>query len=89
MTRDVMKCCLNFLPSRDTKKSLMAMLIMENGLHILSNWNDSLLPIVHKLWHPLVHRFKDDNVLVMNRAWQLLYTLANVSNDFIRSRTLK
>ncbi|XP_043272166.1 TELO2-interacting protein 1 homolog [Venturia canescens] len=89
MTEDVMKCCLNFLPSKDIAKSLLAMQILEEGLFILAKWSEQLLPLVHQMWHPLVDRFNDPNVLVINRAWQLLYTLAHVSQDFIRSRTLK
>lgn len=89
MTEDVMKCCLNFLPSKEVPKSLMAMQILEEGLRILSNWSEQLLPLVHQMWHPLVDRFHDRNILVINRAWKLLYTLADVSQDFIRSRTLK
>lgn len=89
MVEDVLKCCLHFLPSKDTKQSFIAMLTLEEGLLILMEWENQLLPIVHQLWHPLVDRFKDQNVLVINRAWQLFRVLARVSNDFIRSRTLK
>lgn len=84
-----MKCCLNFLPSNDIQVSLTAMQTLEIGLVMLNQWEDELLPIVHQLWHPLIDRFNDGNVIVINRAWQLLYVLARISNDFIRSRTLR
>lgn len=84
-----MKCCLNFLPSNDIQTSLMAMQTLQIGLTMLIQWEDELLPIVHQLWHPLIDRFNDENVIIINRAWQLLYVLANISNDFIRSRTLR
>jgi hypothetical protein len=67
----------------------MAMQTFQEGLLLLVEYEDELLPIVHQLWHPLTDRFKDENVLVINRAWQLLHVLANVSNDFIRNRTLR
>lgn len=89
MIEDVMKHCLHFLPSKEIQKSLIAMSTLQEGLEILANWENQLLPIVHLLWHPLVDRFHDGNVLLINRAWQLLNTLADVSKDFIRSRTLK
>ncbi|KAK2588803.1 hypothetical protein KPH14_001678 [Odynerus spinipes] len=89
MVEDVLKCCLHFLPSKEAKQSLIAMLILEEGILILRKWENQLLPIVHQLWHPLVDRFQDQNVLVINRAWQLFRVLARVSKDFIRSRTLK
>lgn len=86
---DVMKRCMHFLPLKDVQKSLMAMQTLQEGLPILVEWEDELLPIVHQLWHPLTDRFNDENVLVINHAWQLLHVLANISNDFIRSRTLR
>ncbi|KAK0082192.1 hypothetical protein PV325_010901 [Microctonus aethiopoides] len=89
MIESVMKRCLHFLPSKDISKTLLAMQTLQEGLPILSSWSEQLLPIVHQLWHPLVDRFHDSNILIMNRAWQLLYTLASLSEDFIRNRTLK
>lgn len=65
------------------------MTTIQEGLEILTNWENQLLPIVHVLWHPLVDRFYDENVLIINRAWQLLIVVAHVSKDFIRHRTLK
>ncbi|XP_015606267.1 TELO2-interacting protein 1 homolog isoform X2 [Cephus cinctus] len=89
MIKEISKRCLHFLPSKDLARVLLAMDTLKESLHILSDWENELLPIVHELWHPLVDRFKDPNPLVINRAWQLLITLADVSKDFIRSRTLK
>ncbi|XP_015182653.1 PREDICTED: TELO2-interacting protein 1 homolog [Polistes dominula] len=89
MVEDVLKSCLHFLPSKDRKQLLIAMLTLEEGLPILIKYENQLLPIVHQIWHPLVDRFKDQNVLLINRSWQLLRVLAHVSKDFIRSRTLK
>ncbi|XP_011264133.1 TELO2-interacting protein 1 homolog isoform X3 [Camponotus floridanus] len=86
---EVMKRCLHFLPLKDVQKSLMAMQTLQEGLPMLIEWENELLPIVHQLWHPLVDRFNDKNVLVINRSWQLLHVLADISNDFIRNRTLR
>ncbi|XP_034174840.2 telo2 interacting protein 1 isoform X1 [Osmia lignaria lignaria] len=89
MIEDIMKHCLHFLPSKEVQKSLIAMLTLQEGLQILARWENQLLPMVHLLWHPLVDRFRDENVLIINRAWQLLNVLGHVSKDFIRTRTLK
>ncbi|XP_076766159.1 telo2 interacting protein 1 [Xylocopa sonorina] len=89
MIEDVMKHCLHFLPSKEIEKSLIAMSTLQEGLEILVDWENQLLPIVHLLWHPLVDRFNDKNVIIINRAWQLLNVLGRVSKDFIQSRTLK
>ncbi|XP_008557642.1 TELO2-interacting protein 1 homolog [Microplitis demolitor] len=85
----IMKQCLHFLPSKDTAQVLLTMQTLQEGLCILADWTDQLLPTVHEIWHPLVDRFQDSNVLIINRAWQLLYTLAYLSKDFIRTRALE
>ncbi|KAG7213128.1 hypothetical protein KM043_002445 [Ampulex compressa] len=89
MVVEVLKHALHFLPSKDVQKSLIAMLTLQDGLPILSQWENQMLPIIHQLWHPLVDRFQEENVLIINRAWQLLQTLAQLSKDFIRNRTLQ
>ncbi|KAK1135126.1 hypothetical protein K0M31_007897 [Melipona bicolor] len=85
---DILKHCTHFLPAKEIEISLTAMTILQEGLEILTNWENQLLPIVHILWHPLVDRFHDENILIINRAWQLLNVIARVSKDFIRQRTL-
>ncbi|OXU30926.1 hypothetical protein TSAR_001893 [Trichomalopsis sarcophagae] len=89
MIKDIMKRCLHFLPSQEFTESSLSMSILKEGAIILKDWENELLPIVHELWHPLVERFQNPNPLVINLAWQLLCCLAQVSQDFIRSRTLK
>lgn len=89
MVVEIMERSLHFVPSKDLKVSLLAMQTLQDGLHILSKFEDELLPVIHKLWHPLVERFTEQNPLVINRAWQLLCTVARLSNDFVRGRTLK
>nr|XP_033325327.1 TELO2-interacting protein 1 homolog isoform X1 [Megalopta genalis] len=89
MIKDVMQHCLHFLSSKEVEKSLLALSTLQEGLEILAEWENQLLPIVHLLWHPLVDRFQDENVLIINRAWQLLNVLGHVSKDFIKFRTLK
>ena len=84
-----MKRCLHFLPSKDFSVSTLAMTTLNEGLIILSKWENQLLPVVHLIWHPLVDRFRDPNPIVINQAWKLLQTFASVSKDFIRARTLK
>ncbi|KAL7301651.1 hypothetical protein TKK_0005657 [Trichogramma kaykai] len=89
MVKSIMKRCMHFLPSSNFDESSLAMLTLAEGALILKKYENELLPIVHEIWHPLVDRFKNVNPLVINRAWQLLFCLAEVSRDFIRARTLK
>ncbi|XP_066599395.1 TELO2-interacting protein 1 homolog isoform X2 [Prorops nasuta] len=89
MIEEILKRCLHYIPFKNEEISLLAMLTVQEGLPLLMKWEDQLLPIVHVLWHPLIERFHDKNPLIINRAWQLLNVLGDVSKDFIRVRTLK
>lgn len=81
---------LNFLPSKDRTRKLLVLEILSNGLEIIRDWENELLPIVHKIWSPFVDRFKEfDDPVVINYSFLLLVTLARLSKDFLRSRTAK
>lgn len=89
MVEDIIKHCLNYLPSQNFNESSMAMAALKEGALVLRNYQNQLLPLVHQLWHPLVDRFRSPNIIIINHAWQLLCCLADVARDFIRARTLK
>ncbi|CAH1990517.1 unnamed protein product [Acanthoscelides obtectus] len=87
---DILCEALNFIPSKNNELRLKALEIFINGVEILQDWEDELLPIVHKVWSPLVDHFKEiDDPLVTNYSFKLLIILARVSKDFIRYRTTK
>lgn len=90
LTVQVLQRCLNFLPSKNQTRKLLVLGILKDGLEIIKEWEDNLLPLVHHIWSPLVDRFKERNEpLILNRSFELLITLARLSKDFIRSRTAK
>ncbi|VDL98035.1 unnamed protein product [Schistocephalus solidus] len=47
---------------------------------------DLLLPLVHKIWSPLLARMRDKNPAVVEKAFELFAVLANCSRTFIRTR---
>lgn len=90
LTVAVLSRSLHFLPSKDKTKKLLALDILSNGLEILRDFENELLPIVHQIWSPLVQRFKEfDEPLIINHSFLLLVTLARLSKEFIRMRTTK
>ncbi|KAF5286602.1 hypothetical protein FQR65_LT12511 [Abscondita terminalis] len=90
LTASLLKRSLNFLPSKDKTCKLLVLDILNNGLEVIRDWENDLLPIVHEIWSPLVQRFKEtDDSLIINRSFELLATLARLSKDFIRFRTVK
>lgn len=79
---------LNFLPSRDKERKILVLNILKDGLEIISDWEDELLPLVHLIWSPLVGRFKEYNEpIIVNFSFQLLDCMATLAKDFIRNRT--
>ncbi|KAI5713207.1 hypothetical protein M8J75_014540 [Diaphorina citri] len=91
MVEAILNTCLHFLPSQTLSHQVLVLQILNEGLRILASYNeDVLLPLVHKVWSPLVSRLQDTaQPLVLNHAFNLLLTLAITSKDFIRSRTIK
>lgn len=90
LTADLVELCLHFLSSKDQERQLLVLDIINEGLEIVRDFEDTLLPLVHKVWSPLSNRFSDDtDVLIINYSFQLFVTLARLSKDFIRSRSMK
>ncbi|KAF7277814.1 hypothetical protein GWI33_009231 [Rhynchophorus ferrugineus] len=90
LTTLILKRVLHFLPHKNRAIKLHALDILANGVEILNEWEDELLPIVHQIWSPLVQRFKEDSdPLIMRLSMNLLSVLAKLSKDFIRMRTVK
>ncbi|XP_025829077.1 TELO2-interacting protein 1 homolog [Agrilus planipennis] len=85
----LLKRCLHFLPAKNKNTKLFALEILKNGLEIIRDWEDELLPMVHQIWSPLVNRFSDKELVIVNYSFQLLITLARLSKWFVRSRTVK
>lgn len=78
------------MPSKDRNRKLLVLDILNSGLEVIKDLEDELLPIVHLIWSPLVGRFKEyQDPLIINYCFQLLMTLARLSKDFIRMRTVK
>lgn len=51
---------------------------------------DEFLPVVHKLWSPILHRFSLDSELVVKiRLVYLLFDLSVLCGDFLTSRFVK
>lgn len=90
MVISVLKRTINFLPSNNLDEKLLALDIIKDGIVLIKDFVDELLPLVHQIWSPLVPRFKETaQPIVISRSFKLLATLAFVSKDFIRRRTMK
>lgn len=86
----ILKRSLHFLPSKHQTRRLLVLEILENGIELLKEWENELLPVVHQIWSPLVQRFQDESdYLTMRNSVRLVATLARLSKEFIRMRVVK
>lgn len=89
MTEAVMSRCLHALPSPVKERQLIALATLKTGVQILAPHENQLLPMVHKIWSPLLQRFSpSQDVVVLRHSFDLLCTMAHAAKSFLRKRTL-
>ncbi|XP_073952139.1 LOW QUALITY PROTEIN: telo2 interacting protein 1 [Choristoneura fumiferana] len=88
VTQTILKRCVNFLSSKSMDEAIMALQILNQGLPVLAEYENELLPLVHLTWAPLVATFERAGPAVLRRAFELLVTMAALAKDFIRHRTV-
>ncbi|KOB77641.1 putative tel2-interacting protein 1, partial [Operophtera brumata] len=89
VTLTILQRSVHFITSPHRASATLALQVLTRGLPALARRDDELLPLVHAAWAPLVARFHSSEPVVLRRAFDLLVTLAALSKDFIRSRTVK
>ncbi|XP_078092533.1 TELO2-interacting protein 1 homolog [Mustelus asterias] len=89
IVKDVMERCIHLLSDKSIKLRLKVLDVLELCVVVLQNHVNELLPMVHRLWSPLVQRLTSDDPLVVLRAFKVLCKLADASGDFLRSRVSK
>lgn len=84
--------CINLISSQDTDTRVLAMKAVAEGFSVLREDEDTLLPLVHQTWAPLVQRLTGDyssrNLEVNLCAFECLISMATNARDFIKRRTL-
>lgn len=63
-------------------------IIKELCRNLAENTNE-FLPLVHKLWSPVCHRFSLDDLIVKSKIMSLLFELSVLCGDFLSSRFCK
>lgn len=86
---NILKICLKFISSKKLEDKLLVLETLNFGLQIIENHENELLPLVHLIWYNFAERFKEKEALIIDRSFNLLVTLARLSKDFIRQRTLQ
>ena len=75
--------------SKSQVENILALDIFLNGLPILQNYQDTLLPLVHQLWYPFTKQFQGKNLVVLQKSFDLLLLIAQLVKDFIHKKVLK
>ncbi|XP_053670074.1 TELO2-interacting protein 1 homolog [Anopheles nili] len=77
-----------YLASSDDAARIVSLSTLNEGIYILQHHENELLPLVHQIWFNFSERFSDRHPAVISNAFDLLVTLARLSKDFIRKRSL-
>ncbi|XP_014675715.1 PREDICTED: TELO2-interacting protein 1 homolog [Priapulus caudatus] len=85
---EVMERCVHLLGAPDMSQKLLVMDIVQNAALALKDREDDLLPMIHKVWSPLVLRFSDKELPVLRQAFMTLCCIADCCGDFLRQRTV-
>ena len=85
----VMRHCANLISHKNVTIKLKVLDVISEGVHVLSEHENSFLPFVHQLWSPLCERLNDKEMPVVICAFELVYTVSTLAKDFVRQRFVK
>ena len=60
MCVQVLEKCSHFLSSKSPLLRLVVLDTVEAGVQAISQSEDQLLPLIHRIWPPMIKRFTDD-----------------------------
>nr|VZH98622.1 unnamed protein product [Spirometra erinaceieuropaei] len=86
LVEEVMLRSIHLMSCDVPRLRIASMSLLCEGCCLLARHDDLLLPLVHKIWSPLLARMRDKNPAVVEKAFELFAVLANCSRTFIRSR---
>jgi hypothetical protein len=82
--------CQHLISNPDRRVRLRVIeTIGELSRNLATEHENDFLPLVHKLWSPLMQRFALDDPVVKARIVRLLFELSVLCGDFISSRFVK
>ena len=79
------RCCF-LLPTRNREVCLLLLETVQLSCEALQERENALLPLLHKLWKPLMLRVKDQDCVVRERSLVVLCEAVIAGRDFLRKR---
>uniref|UniRef100_A0A336LYQ5 CSON005528 protein n=1 Tax=Culicoides sonorensis TaxID=179676 RepID=A0A336LYQ5_CULSO len=84
--RNLIRSMIGFISSSNAIHKMYAIDIVSYCLQLQDIENKEFLPTIHLIWNPISTRFKESNLLVISRTFDLLLVIARLSKDFIQKR---
>ncbi|XP_076062702.1 telo2 interacting protein 1 [Oratosquilla oratoria] len=85
----ILERCSHLLYTNDRKVKLVVLSIVKVATKALSYEEDERLPVLHKLWKPLMNRLNDKDFVVMIKTVEALAVMISTSAEFLQRRVLK
>ncbi|CAO3621982.1 unnamed protein product [Cunninghamella echinulata] len=86
LTYDIMNKSQHFLTSPSDQLRSQMLQLLTNGLQVLSTRPDKVNPLIHQLWHLIIHRLDDKTHYVAFHASELIKMMSKTNGDFISQR---
>ncbi|XP_055925887.1 TELO2-interacting protein 1 homolog [Argiope bruennichi] len=84
----ILKRCLHLQSLKDIYIQSLSLEIMEICIVALGDYEQQQQPLVHELWNSFIHRFSENQMVVL-QAFRVLLVIADECRDFVRSRVLQ
>ena len=84
----ILNSTTQFFAARNAFESVLVHELFLDGLEIIKNYENELLPLVHQLWYPFTKQFQMNNLVVLQYSFNLLTFIASIARDFIHKRSL-
>ncbi|XP_002130662.2 TELO2-interacting protein 1 homolog [Ciona intestinalis] len=83
---EILHRCRNLTAYKSRMVRIMVMDAVAEGIVALSGQDTWLLPMVHQLWPSIVSRFEDQEMQVVQKAFEVICVISSTCGDFIRKR---
>ncbi|EDO32342.1 predicted protein, partial [Nematostella vectensis] len=87
--KKVLDKCVHIVSSRSLVVCLLVLDTIDESVRVIRHHENHLLPLIHKLWPPLVRRLKHQEEVVVVKAIEVVCGMAECSGDFMRRRVEK
>ncbi|KAK4291087.1 hypothetical protein Pmani_036068 [Petrolisthes manimaculis] len=85
---EVLERCSHLLYLSERRTRLLLLDVVFGGCEALAGWEDQRLPVLHKLWKPLMLRLQDKDSAVVGRVVEVVAEMVRTSGEFLRRRCL-